>query len=62
MKNTRDADPDIAPEYDFSKGKRGVCLEGARRGIKLVPLEPSSGETKAAAVAVKSKRPTKSSS
>jgi hypothetical protein len=53
MKHTRDADPDIAPEYDFSTGRRGVHLDRARRGIDRVrhPPPPSrdSSDTDAAA-------------
>ena len=62
MKNTRDADLDIAPEYDFSKGKRGVYLDRARRGLKLMPLEPSPVDGKPAATGPKSKRSTTSTS
>src|SRR3972149_4055532 len=40
MKHTRDADPDTAPEYAFSPGRRGVSLDRARRGIDRVPPPP----------------------
>ncbi len=36
MSKTRRADPDIAPEYNFSLGRRGVYLERAKRGIRAV--------------------------
>jgi hypothetical protein len=62
MKNKRDTDPDIAPEYDFSKGRRALYLEQARHELKLVPLKPSTVEGKPAASNVKSKRVIKSRS
>jgi len=31
-----DGDPDIAPAYDFTGGRRGVRLDRARRGIRVV--------------------------
>lgn len=36
MNKSRDADPDIAPEYDFSGGRRGTYLARARRGIRVI--------------------------
>lgn len=32
----RREDPDIAEEYDFSKGVRGLDFERAKRGIRFV--------------------------
>ena len=49
MKHTRDADQDIAPEYDFSTGRRGAYLKRARAGIRPItrrpePTKPPGGE------------------
>ena len=42
MSKSRSADPDIAPEYDFSPGRRGVYLERAKGGIRpVIPVEPA---------------------
>jgi hypothetical protein len=59
MKHTRDADPDIAPEYDFAKGRRAVHLKQARRGIKrdVATSEPSLQGEDADSVARRSDKP-----
>jgi hypothetical protein len=36
MNKARDADPDIAPEYDFAAGRRGAYLDRAKRGIRVI--------------------------
>lgn len=35
MSDTRAADPDISPEYDFDQGERAKYLDRARRGLRL---------------------------
>lgn len=40
MNKPRGADPDIAPEYDFSPGQRGVYLDRAKRGIRVIARWP----------------------
>ena len=61
-KNDRAADPDISPEYDFSKARRGVYLDRAQDGIKSAPLTPSSGKDRPAPDRATTKGGSKSSS
>jgi hypothetical protein len=49
MSKPRAKDPEIADEYDFSQGKRGVFYARARRGIRLIPRpEPVRKDTETA--------------
>lgn len=36
MSKAKTRDPDIAEEYDFSRGRRGVHYERAQKGMRVV--------------------------
>ena len=40
MKKARKADPDMLPEYDFSKGVRGKYASRYAAGTNVIILEP----------------------